>query len=180
MTVMLYVPISYLKSKFTRLDRIDQAAAFDDVLDELGEGRRLEGLARRHVGDDAGVDVDLDVVALRDRVRSLGAFQDVKPDVERVAVEDASKRLGDHDGYAAALDRDRRVLTRRAAAEILACDDDVALFDLLVKIGVGVFHAMLGELFGVEGRQIGRRHDDVGVDVVAEFENFSLKHISPP
>ncbi len=53
----------------------------------------LEGLAGGLVGDDAGVEVDADRVALSDCLTGGGALQDGQTDVDGVAVEDAGKAL---------------------------------------------------------------------------------------
>ena len=57
------------------LQAVHQAALGDNVLDERREGRGLEGLARGFVGNDAGVKVDADCIALVDCFAGGGAFE---------------------------------------------------------------------------------------------------------
>lgn len=80
-------------SEFAGFDRIDQSAAFYYVLYEFGEGRRLEICARRYVGYLSGIHVHLHFVALGYRVGGFGAFEYVKSDIERVAVEYPCERF---------------------------------------------------------------------------------------
>ena len=55
--------------------RLHQAAVGDDLLDKGREGFGLEGLAGGLVGDDAGVEVHMDLVACGDGVGGFGALQ---------------------------------------------------------------------------------------------------------
>ena len=74
---------------------VHQAALFDDVLDKLREWGGLESLAGSLVGDNAGVKVDADDVALVDGLAGGGALQNRQADVDGVAVEDTGKAFGD-------------------------------------------------------------------------------------
>ena len=56
--------------------RFHQAAVGDDLLDKGREGFGLEGLAGGLVGDDAGVEVHMDLVACGDGVGGFGALHD--------------------------------------------------------------------------------------------------------
>src|SRR5690606_4587389 len=77
------------------------------------------------------------------------------------------------DRNTSALDRDRRVLTRRTTAEVLAGHDDVALLHLLRELGIDVLHHVLGELLGIGRQEIARRDDDVRINVIAEFPDLA-------
>ena len=113
--------------------RLHQAAVGDDLLDKGREGFGLEGLAGGLVGDDAGVEVHMDLVACGDGVGGFGALHDGQADVDAVAVEDAGKALGDDHRDAGGLDGQRGVLTGGAAAEVPAADHDVASASLTAK-----------------------------------------------
>ena len=163
-------------------ERVDEPARVDDALDEGREGLRLKFLARRLVADDAEGKIAGDRVAFLDRFDGFGAFEDREPDVDGIAVEDAREGVGDDEGDAARLDGDGRVLARRAAAEVVFGDDDVALLHLVHEVLVDVLHAVEGELFGGRGVEIARGDDDVGIDVAAEFMHGALHFhvILPP
>ena len=66
---------------------------FDDVLDKLRERGGLEGLAGGLVGDNTGVEVDADDVALADGLAGGGAVQNRQADVDGVAVMMRAKLL---------------------------------------------------------------------------------------
>ena len=161
-------PLSKLKIRKLQ-DRVDQTALLNDVLDELGEGLRLIGLACGLVGDNARIEVDGNGVAVLDFLCRLVALEDRETDVDRVAVEDAREGGGDDAGNAARLDRDGRVLTRGAAAEVFLGDHDVALLHLVDELRVDILHAVCRKLLMGGGVEVSRGDDNVGVDVVAEF-----------
>ena len=77
-------------------DCVDKTAALNDVLNKLGEGLSLIGLARRFVGDKSRVNVDAYDVVCAYAVNGLGTFENIETDVERVAIENSCKRLSDY------------------------------------------------------------------------------------
>ena len=81
------------------------------ILDERRERRRLIAFVPGEVMDHAAVKVDLDLIASLDRITGLLTFEDRQTDVDRVAIEDTGKGLGDDAADAAFLDGDRRMLT---------------------------------------------------------------------
>ena len=97
------------------LQTIHQAALGDDVLDERREGRGLEGLARGFVGNDAGVKIDADRIALVDCFAGCGTFENRQADVDGVAVEDAGKAFGDNAADTGRLDGNGGMLAGGAA-----------------------------------------------------------------
>ena len=99
--------------------------------------------------DQAAVEVDLHLVAVLDGFGGLGAFDDRKADVDGVPVKDAGEGLCDHTAYAGAFDGERRMLSRRTAAEVFLADDDVALLYLMDEFLVDVLHAVLCQLFAL-------------------------------
>src|SRR5919109_1366315 len=103
-----------------------QPAQLDDILDEVGERRRLVLLAARQVVDDASLRLDLQLVAGLDRAGGLVALKDRQADVDRIAEEDPREGRGDDGADTGTLDADRRHLARGAAAEVRPRDDDVA------------------------------------------------------
>ena len=93
-------------------------------MDELGHelGKRLGAVlvALRQVLDRALLEVDLELVALADRLRSLGRLKDRVADVDRVAEKDPGEGVGDDAADAGSADGDRganrftaRVLVQR-------------------------------------------------------------------
>ncbi len=91
----------------------------------------------------------------------------------RIPLEDLGERLADDRGDPEARQALRRVLARRAAAEVPVHDEDRrALVSGIVERvrGVGravVFEQVLLEPFEGHGAQEPRRHDPIGVEVVA-------------
>ncbi len=67
------------------------------------------------------------------------------------------------------------MLPRRAAPEVLACNNDVARLDLTRKLRVGILHAVFLQHVRVRGAQVTGRDDGVGIHVVAEFICLALE-----
>src|SRR5581483_7189001 len=90
-------------------------------------------------------------------------------DLQRVLAEDVAEGRGDHDVEAVVLQRPRRVLARRAAAEVPAREQDPAA--LRVQLEGGVLHPVeeeeLAEARALDALQELLRDDLVGVDVGA-------------
>jgi len=59
------------------------------------------------------------------------------------------------------------VLARRAAAEIVSGDHEIARFDAFDEIHINVFHCVFGQHRFLMFVQVARRDDFVGVDVRA-------------
>ena len=95
--------------------------------------------------------------------------------VDGVAEKDARIGAGNDTADAESLDDFGSLLTGGAAAEVFACYNDVACMDLLSKL-----RAERGEGIGthiVDGlkSQIFRRHDDIGIDIVAQDPDLACK-----
>src|SRR5574341_1496715 len=150
-----------------------QAAPVNDALQESGERLGAVGFAAREIADRAGGRFHFDLIPLGDAVHGRCAFQDRQADVNRVAEEDARKRLGDDGGHAGGFDADRRDLARRAAPEVRLGDDHVAALHLPDERRVSVFHAMLGQFARVGGVAVPGRDNGVRVNVLAELPGFA-------
>ena len=70
----------------------------DDLLDKGRERLGLVPFAPGKVFDQAGVEINGDFVPRPNPVRGLGALEDGKPDIDRVAVENPREGLGDDAG----------------------------------------------------------------------------------
>ena len=97
-----------------------------------------------------------------------------RPDVDGVPVENPGEARRDDAAHAAGLDRQRRVLAGRPAAEVPAGDDQVAGPDRGRELRVDILHAVAGQFRRIVSVEIACRDDDVRVDVVSEFVDFSF------
>ena len=88
-----------------------QTARGNDVLDKGREWLRLIALAGGDIGDNAGVKIHLDLVAVLDVLGCLVTFEDSKTDIEGVAVKDSGECGGDHAGNSRSFDGNGRVFT---------------------------------------------------------------------
>ena len=66
------------------------------------------------------------------------------------------------------------MLARRAAAEVLVGNNDVARLYVLHELGVDIFHRVRCEFFGVSNIEVAGRNNNVGIDVIAILENSAL------
>jgi hypothetical protein len=156
------------------LYRTHQTAGSDDILNKRRERLRLIALAGGDIGNHAGIKIHLDLVAVFDVLGGLFTFENSKTDVEGVAVKNSGEGGGNHAGNARSLNGDRRVLTGRTAAEILASHHNFAGLYLPDKIGVYVLHAVSRQLRMGRCIEITCGNDDVGVNIVAVFMNSAL------
>ena len=108
------------------------------------------------VRDDARIEVDRYDISRFDLLSRLRTFQDRQPDIDRIYVEYPCKCLGNDAVYSAGLDRYRRMLSLRSASKILAADHNIALFDLIDKVPVDVFHAVGRQFFVICRVQMSR------------------------
>src|SRR5438105_6722569 len=149
-----------------------EPAHLQQVGHELWKGFRPVFVTLREIADDSLLEIDFELVALLHGLRGLRRLHDRVAHVDRVAEEDPRKRVRDHKRDARSPDGDRRDLARRAASEVGATDQDVALCDpRRPRVAAGhPFHRVLAKLLLVEGvdRVLGR-DDLVGVDVVGEL-----------
>ena len=76
------------------VDIVDQSLCGNDLLHELGECLSLEALAGGEIFDHAGIEVDLDFIAIADLAGCLWTLNDGQPDIDGIAVEDSGKGLG--------------------------------------------------------------------------------------
>ena len=100
------------------------------------------GVTGALVGDRASAQVYGQLISPLGLLRCRRAFQDGKANVDSVAVKDARKALGHNTGDASPSKCQRRVLSRRATAKVVASDDNVSGLDRTRKLGVYVFHTM--------------------------------------
>ena len=72
------------------------------------------------------------------------------------------------------------MLTRGAATEVLAGQNDVASGDFSDEIGIGVLHAVAGQFGRVRRVQVPCGDDGIGVHIVSELPDFSSnRHVQP-
>src|SRR5262249_56142529 len=99
--------------------------------------------------------------------RGRGEFNRQEAVVDRVPEEDPRVAFGDDDFDSRAAQRPHGVFARRAAAEIVARDDEVARLDAFDEGHVNVFHRVFGQFRFLVNVQITRGYDFVRVDVRA-------------
>src|SRR5260370_32596874 len=97
-----------------------QTAHFEKLVHELREGLRSVLVALREVADHALLQVDLELVAVLDRLARLGRLHDREAHVDGVGEDYARERAGDDERNAGAPNGARRVPTRRPPAEVRA------------------------------------------------------------
>ena len=90
----------------------------NNILNKGRERLCLVGFPGGQIGDEAGVEIHLDLVPGLNIPSGLVTFQDGQADVDGVAVKNPGKGGGDDAGNAAGLDGDGRMLAGGAAAEI--------------------------------------------------------------
>ena len=90
-----------------------------------------------------------------------------QPEIEGVAVEDAGERSRHDRADAEMLERLRRLLARRAEAEIAPRDHEISGFDAGGKIGIDGFQAVRRQLLE-RPLHVAARRQRVGIDAVAE------------
>lgn len=115
------------------VDIVDQSLCGNDLLHELGECLSLEVLAGGEIFDHAGIEVDLDFIAIVDLAGCLWTLNDGQPDIDGIAVEDSCESLSDDAADACRLDGDGGMLSGGAAAEVFLRYDNVTFFTFLIK-----------------------------------------------
>src|SRR5690606_17891649 len=126
------------------IDALEEAALGEGIdleghLRSVGPGDRLIGEVDLHPGGAIGLDVAHELRV--DRALELDREQAA---LERVVLEDVGKARGEDRAEAPARERPRRVLTRGAAAEVVARDKDLgALARRLVEDELRVGRAVL-------------------------------------
>ena len=155
------------------IDSGNKTACGDDRLDERRERRGFILLARCEISDNAFIHIDRKLVALVYRVHRLFTFDNRQTDINRVAVEDTRKAFCDNKRDTALLNRNRCVLALRAAAEIITCDHYIAFLNTVYEGFVQILHAVRCELFFVDGIKVTRGNDNVGINIIAVFYNFT-------
>lgn len=106
----------------------------------------MEHLSTGFIGDCTGSKIHADHITGLDTVTCLRAFEDRKPDIDRVAVENSGKGSSDDATDPTFLDGNGSVLTTASTTEILVSNHDIALFHLLYEILVDILHAVGGQL----------------------------------
>ena len=93
-----------------KLDAVQQAAFFYDVLDKGRERLGLIGFSGGHIGDDAGIKIHIYLVAGLDIPGGFPTFHNRQADIDSVSVKNPGKSGGDDHGDSRRLDGDRGVL----------------------------------------------------------------------
>src|SRR6185503_9264768 len=145
-----------------------------------GDATRGEGLLRERRertergrpargAEQTGAGVERDVISVAHDLHGIGGFDHRDAQINAVTEEDAGEALRDDRADAELLQCRDRVLARRAAAEVLAADENVARPHLLREAG-----ARVAERVGVElvladhERRVAAGDHLVGIEVVAE------------
>ena len=159
----------------------EQTALVDDLLDELRERLCLICVTLCNVGDNAGIKVDINLVACVDILCGSVAFKDRQTDVDGVAVEYSREGGSDNACNTALLDSDGSVLTGASAAEVEVSHHDVAGLHLVDEILVDVLHAVGSKLLVVCGVEVTRRDYYVRIYIIAILMYYAVCfHVSPP
>lgn len=116
----------------------------------------------------------IDTVSPAAMASAASVLSRMAADVDGVAVENAREACGNYAGHAVVFQHARRMLARRAAAEVFVGNNDVARLYVLHELGVDVFHRVRCEFLGVGNVEVAGRNNNVGVDVVAILENSAL------
>ena len=136
----------------------------------------MERIARRQILNRSRLRIDTQAITRTDLLHIVADLEKRQPDIDAVAVKDARKARRDHNGNARCRNRNRRVLTRGAAAEILSADHDIALLNTARERRVDVLHAVCCERLRLERVEIACRDDNVRVDVIAVAPDLALEH----
>src|SRR5688500_6226928 len=130
----------------------DAAPGRGALLREARERPQRRVAARR--AEDAAGEVERDLVTVADEPVRLDGLERGDPQVHAVAEEDAREAHRDDAADTELLQRERRVLPRGPATEVLAADEDVAGPDLLREARTGIAERELVELVAAhhEGR----------------------------
>src|SRR4051794_17548342 len=125
------------------------------------------------MGDRARGQIDGQLVAVRNVVGQGRTLQHGQALVDRVPKEHARERLGDDGPDTGAANRAGGLLARAAAAKIVACDDELVLPYARWNVLAENLEDVLRQLIRVDGDQVARVDDDVGVHVVVELDQSS-------
>src|SRR5205823_4692928 len=138
---------------------------------EQALAREVVELEREAAGG-ARLEVDGQLLAARRARHQLahlrrGQLDGEEADLERVLAEDVAERRRDHRVEAVVLERPRRVLARRAAAEVAAREEDPPMLPIQLEVGIlaPVEEEELVEAGALDPLQELLRDDLVGVDV---------------
>ena len=143
-----------------------QAAVVDDVEGEVRQWAEVDFLPGGFVLDYAALVVDLQLVAVVYFFECVRRFDEVEAVVDGVAIEDSGEGFGDHRLNARAVDRPDRVLSRGAAAKILARNNTIARLDLIHEVLIQILQAMPRQFGPVVRIQIPSRDDFVRIDMI--------------
>ena len=136
----------------------------------------MERIARRQILDYPCRRVYTQTIARADLLHIVANLKERQTDVDAIAIEDACEACRNHDRYARCRNRNRRVLTRGATAEVFPADHDIARHDLLGKRRIDVLHAVRCECLRLERVEIARRDNYVRINVVAVAPDLPLEH----
>jgi hypothetical protein len=140
------------------------------------EGRkRLEG--RRAAGAlyASGRQVDPERLAIRKKIVCTGAFDNCQSLVDAVAEKNAAERRRHHRCYTSQFQTGYSLRSRASAAEVSPGKNDVTLPQSIRKIRIDSFEGMPGPFGLVDHWYVSTRVDEIGVDVVSQFNDAAFK-----
>ena len=130
---------------------IDQSACSDNLLHEGRKRLSFELPVLRLVGDDTGIEIDFDLITRLNCFCRLRAFDNRQSDIDRITVKNPGKGLCNNTADASRLDRNRRMLSGRTAAEVFIRNNDIAGLYVFDEILVNILHAVLCKLCRIGG-----------------------------
>ena len=153
---------------------LDEAAVFHDCKKILRDLPDREGLA---VHTDALSDTDChDVSALAGILDAVAGDQDNSA-VKSVPEEDSRKALCDDALDSVAGEDCSCLLAGAAAAEIASRDQDVSRLDRRTELGFQKLERVLFHLLDRRNSAALARNDGIGINVIAEFPDFSFEFL---
>jgi hypothetical protein len=122
-------------------------------------------------------EVNLNCIALGDCRVSLRAFDNRQAGVDGIPIERPRERARNDSFDSQTHDCCHRLFACAATAEVTAGHENIELAEPGREVVAQHFECMLGQLVGFDVNQISAGNDNVGVDVVSEFINLSLKYL---
>ena len=126
---------------------------------------------------DRFIDGNCDLIALAYRVTQLVVFDQQQTIIDGIAKENTCKGFRNHTLNPKRLNDFRRLLSRRAAAKILPCHDDIPLLYLPCKFWAEWRKCIRCHVLHCLECQIFCRNNDVRVDIIAKNPYFSSELI---
>src|SRR5581483_7928139 len=110
---------------------------------------------------------------------SILADQHGQADIDGVAIENAGKAACDDYLYATARNRNRSMLARRPAAEIMPRHNHIARLHLLRELWQDFAETMTRQFRPVGRDIIAPRNDHIGIDIIAKHPDTAHGSILP-